>query len=88
MRNPSSQAGFSLVELLIAMLIGVQILIAAAIAFDFNNKLAITQTQITDLQQSLRVAQHDMSRLVRMAGRGNLPLAQRPDLDWGGPNDI
>ena len=88
MSRNSSQAGFSLIELLVAIVIAIQILIAAAIAFDINNRLALTQTQITDMQQSLRVAQYDMSRLARIAGRGNLPLDLRPDLDWAGPNDI
>ncbi|KAB2962208.1 MAG: hypothetical protein F9K16_09725 [Thermoanaerobaculia bacterium] len=77
-----SEGGFSLLELLIAMLIAIEILVAAAIAFDVHNRAAVVQTQITDLQQSLRVAQYDMARLVRMAGRGGLPPLQRPDFDF------
>ena len=65
-----SESGFSLIELLIAVLIAIEILVAAAIAFDVHNRAAVVQTQITDMQQSLRVAQHDMARLLRMAGRG------------------
>lgn len=88
MERSSRQSGFSLVELLIAILIAIEILIAAALAFDFNNRLAVTQTQVTDLQQSLRVAQYDMTRLTRMAGRGGMPLNLRPDLVWATANDI
>jgi prepilin-type N-terminal cleavage/methylation domain-containing protein len=77
---PSSAAerGFSLIELLVAMLIAVEILVAGAIAFDLNNRMAQVQTQITDVQQSLRIAQTDMARLVRMAGRGGLPSELAP----------
>ncbi len=70
------QAGFSLVELVIAMLIAIEILIGAAIAFDVHNRIARVQLQVTDMQQSLRVAQYDIARMLREAGRGGLP----PDL--------
>jgi len=46
--------------------------------FDFSNKLARVQTNISDMQQSLRVAQADAARLIRMAGRGGLPLGTVP----------
>ncbi len=69
-----SEAGFSLIELLIAMVIAVEILVAALTVFDVHNRMARIQIQITDMQQSLRIAQYDMVRLTRMAGRGGLPL--------------
>lgn len=73
--NPptSRQAGFSLIELLIGMVIAIEILIAALTVFDVHNRLARVQLQITDMQQSLRVAQYDMARTARMAGRGGIP---------------
>ncbi|MEO8197721.1 MAG: hypothetical protein ABI689_13480, partial [Thermoanaerobaculia bacterium] len=37
--------------------------------------------QITDMQQSLRVAQYDMVRTTRLAGRGGIPAAFRVDPD-------
>jgi len=77
-RSSHAESGFSLIELLIAVLIAIEILVAAAIAFDVHNRAAVVQTQVTDLQQSLRVAQYDMARLLRMAGRGGLPKDQRP----------
>jgi hypothetical protein len=76
-KNP--QAGFSLIELLLSLVVAVEILIAAYMAFDVSNKAAAVQTQITDLQQSLRIVQHDMVRLTRMAGRGGLLAEIRPD---------
>ena len=47
--------------------------------FDFSNRLTRVQTNISDMQQSLRVAQNDSVRLIRMAGRGGLPLGNLPD---------
>ncbi|MEO8198558.1 MAG: prepilin-type N-terminal cleavage/methylation domain-containing protein, partial [Thermoanaerobaculia bacterium] len=54
--------GFSLIELLIGMVIAIEILVAALTVFDVHNRLARIQLQITDMQQSLRVAQYDMVR--------------------------
>ena len=68
------QSGFSLVELLIGMLIAIEILVVALTVFDVHNRMARLQLQITDMQQSLRVAQYDMVRTTRMAGRGGLPI--------------
>ncbi|MCC6856372.1 MAG: prepilin-type N-terminal cleavage/methylation domain-containing protein [Microbacteriaceae bacterium] len=73
-RPHSRQAGFTLIELLIGMVIAIEILVAALTVFDVHNRMARVQLQITDLQQSLRVASYDMVRTTRMAGRGGLPL--------------
>lgn len=80
--SPATEAGFSLLELLLSLVIAAEILVAAYMAFDISNHATAVQTQITDLQQSLRIVQHDMSRLVRMAGRGGLPAEIRPDLPF------
>lgn len=71
-RSGAHQAGFTILELILTLLIVVEILIGAGIAFDVHNRMARIQTQITDMQQSLRIAQYDMTRMVRMAGRGGL----------------
>jgi hypothetical protein len=65
-------SGFTVLELLISLLVAVEVLIGAAVVFDVHNRMARVQTQITDMQQSLRIAQYDLVRLVRMAGRGGL----------------
>jgi len=77
-----SQSGFSLLELVVSMFIAIEILVAAAVAFDVHNRVAQIQMQVTDMQQSLRVAQYDLTRLVRSAGRGGLPLGLDPDADF------
>ena len=70
--SPSSRSSVSLIVTVIVLL-GVLAL------FDFSNKLTRVQTNISDMQQSLRVAQTDSVRLIRMAGRGGLPLGNLPD---------
>jgi prepilin-type N-terminal cleavage/methylation domain-containing protein len=73
-RAPTRQGerGFTLIEMTVSIIIMVQIVLASLMVLDFNQKLARAQSQITDMQQSLRVAQSEMVRLARMAGRGGL----------------
>ncbi len=70
------QAGFTLAELLVAAGVTAILLLGVLALFDFNNRVARVQTHVADMQQSLRVAQYDMVRLVRMTGRGGLPAAE------------
>jgi hypothetical protein len=70
----SRQGGFTLAELAIALFVMVEVIIAVLLLFDFSNKLSRVQTQVTDLQQSVRVGQYTMVRTLRMAGRGGLPI--------------
>jgi prepilin-type N-terminal cleavage/methylation domain-containing protein len=72
-RRRGGEAGFTLVEMLVTMLVLSVILVAALAMFDFNNRLTRVQTAVADMQQSLRIAQLDMVRLIRMTGRGGLP---------------
>lgn len=73
------QKGFTLVELAVSMFVTLSVLMGVLMLFDFSNKLSRVQTNVTDMQQSLRVAQYDMTRLIRMAGRGGLPVGALPD---------
>lgn len=66
------QAGFSLVELLVSMLLISLVLGVAFTMFNYTNKLSRAQLHQADLQQSGRVAQRDLLRNIRMAGRGGL----------------
>ncbi len=70
----SRQAGFSLVELLVSMVIMVEVLIGLLIIFDSSSRLARAQTHLAELQQSLRVGQAEIVRFTRMAGLGGLPI--------------
>jgi len=49
------------------------VLVGALALFDFNNRLTRVQTEVADMQQSMRIAQLDMVRMIRMTGRGGLP---------------
>jgi hypothetical protein len=63
------------VELLVALAILVMILVGVLQLFDLHSRIARTQINVADMQQSLRVSQNEMIKLVRMAGRGMLPAA-------------
>lgn len=72
-RPPSGEAGFTLIESLVALVITAEVMLVALLLFDVNGRIARNQTQIADLQQSQRIAHNDVIRLARMAGRGGLP---------------
>ena len=85
-RHPDSSArperGFSVLELIVALFIAVEILIAMAIAFDVHNRVARVQLQVTDMQQALRIAQWDIARTVRHAGRGMMKAGLNPGAEF------
>ena len=68
-------AGFSLIEMLVGLAVTSMLLLAIVGVFDAGSKVARVETQITDLQQSLRAAHRQITRFVNMAGRGGLSLA-------------
>jgi prepilin-type N-terminal cleavage/methylation domain-containing protein len=70
---PSRTAGFTLVEMLVTLAVFSVVLLAVLALFDSNTRLARAQVRTTDMQQSLRFAQYDMVRRIRMAARGGLP---------------
>jgi prepilin-type N-terminal cleavage/methylation domain-containing protein len=79
----AGQAGFTLVELLVALAVTVVVVLGILMLFDFNNRLTRAQTNVADMQQSERIAQYDMVRLARMAGRGGMPVTAGPALPAG-----
>jgi type IV pilus assembly protein PilW len=60
--------GFSLIELLIAMAVGLIALGAMYGVFNMHRKALDIQEQIAEMQQSARAAMEFMSREIRMAG--------------------
>jgi len=91
MRRPARrrESGFSLVELLVSMLLISLVLGVAFTMFNFTNKLSRAQLHQADLQQSSRVAQRDLLRIIRMAGRGGLVGFNVPgQTATGGPASI
>lgn len=74
MRPPpvARAAGFSLIELLVTMVVVTVVLGAAVALFNSMNELSRAQVHQVDMQQAVRVAQREVTRLVQMAGRGGL----------------
>ncbi len=71
-------AGFTVVELAVSLLVMVVVMLGMLALFDFSNRLANVQTNVADMQQSQRIAQQDVVRMVRMAARGPIPLGLPP----------
>ncbi|NHZ73543.1 MAG: hypothetical protein GWP16_03625 [Nitrospirae bacterium] len=65
-------SGYSLIELIVSLAITIVVLLGLFQIFEKNTEVARIQTQISDMQQSLRVAQNEMIRMIRMTGRGGL----------------
>src|SRR5947209_6944295 len=77
--NTARQRGFTLIEVAVSLLVTIIVLLGVLALFDLSNKLSRVQTNISDMQQSLRAAQTDAIRMIRMAGRGGLPLGTLPN---------
>lgn len=67
-----SSPGYSLVELIIGFTAAIIILLVLFQAFQSKTQLARTQIDVADMQQAQRVIQHEMTKMIRMAGRGGL----------------
>lgn len=70
-----NERGFTLIELIISLFILVLVIVGVLELFDLASKVSRVQVDTADMQQSLRMAQYDVLRLARMAGRGRV-LAQ------------
>ena len=79
-RRSLSSRGFTLAEVVVALAVFTIILTGVMALFVFNTRLARAQMHLTGMQQSLRIAQYEIVRSVRMAGRGGLPTSQYANL--------
>ncbi len=90
-RERGSSAGFTLIEMMLAMTITVMVMVGVLSMFQMSARVAKNQTQLADLQQNLRVALYDTQRYARMAGRGGLPAFLAPNNPYAGqliPNGV
>ena len=78
MRHENHERGFTVAELAVSMLVTIVLILGVLALFDFSSRLSRVQTNVADMQQSLRVSLQDAVRMVRMAGRGGLPLGAVP----------
>jgi prepilin-type N-terminal cleavage/methylation domain-containing protein len=67
------EAGFTLIELLISLAVTAVLILGVLATFDFSARMNRVQLNVADMQQSLRIAQNEIVKLARMAGRGSLP---------------
>ena len=63
-----NSSGFSLVELLIAMVTGIMVLAGIYASFNSQQKLHTREQLIVDAEQNVRGAIHYMVREIRLAG--------------------
>lgn len=75
----SRESGFTLIEMVVSLFVLVLILVGVLYLFDLNSRLARVETNVADMQQSLRIGQYNLVRVVRMAGRGGLPVLSPPN---------
>jgi prepilin-type N-terminal cleavage/methylation domain-containing protein len=66
--------GFTIIEMVVSLAITALLLMGVLATFDLNSRITRVETHVADMQQSLRIAQDDVVRTVRMAGRGGLLL--------------
>jgi hypothetical protein len=83
--RPRRPAGFSLVEMLVGLAVTSMLLLAIVGVFAAGSKVARVETQVSDLQQSLRASHRQITRTVNMAGRGGLALARANVPVYQGP---
>lgn len=77
--TPRRQAGFTMAELMVTLALFSIVVIGMLALFDMNSRIARVEGHVSDMQQSLRIAQQDLVRNVRMAARGGLPAALYQD---------
>ena len=75
----NKESGFTLVEMLIAMTIGLIILTALSSTFLMQRKIYDVQEQIVEMVQTARAAMDMMTREIRMAGYDPTGTMQRSD---------
>lgn len=66
--RPASEHGFSLVELLVAMALGVLLVSAAGTLFVATRQMSLEQERIAEMNENLRFAADFMTRDIRAAG--------------------
>ena len=71
--------GFTLIELLVTLAILIVLIFGVLALFEAGSKITRVQSNLADLQQGIRIAQYDLVRAIRMAGRGQLAQGPMPN---------
>jgi len=85
---PGRAGGFSLVELLIAMAVGLVVLSAMYSVFTIQNKTFANQEELVVMQQNVRAGMDMMTREIRMAGYNPTGGTPKPGIVTAGANSI
>jgi Type IV Pilus-assembly protein W len=72
------EAGFTVAEMTVTLIVVVEVALVALLLFDTSSKLGKAEMQVADMQQALRIGQYEVVRMLRMAGRGELPVTNNP----------
>ncbi len=72
----SRESGFTLVEMVVGLAVMTEVILVILLLFDVNSELSRVQTQNAEMQQSQRIAQYEIVRLISVAGRGGLDSAR------------
>jgi prepilin-type N-terminal cleavage/methylation domain-containing protein len=75
-----NQKGYSLIEMLVSMAIGVMILVGLYDVLDRNQKIYRTQQQINTMTGQVRSAMDTMARTIRSAGNNRRALTTAPPI--------
>jgi type IV pilus assembly protein PilW len=70
-----NKSGFTLVELLMAMVTGIIVLAGIYAAFNSQQKIHTKESQVVDAEQNVRAAAHFMVREIRLAGMDQTGMA-------------
>jgi len=79
MASRLQQRGVTLIELMIAMAIGLIIVLAASTAFLAGKKLFTTDTDVQAVQDTVRFTRYVVQNLIRQAGYSDYAPDHRPD---------
>ena len=71
MRGSAEQAGFTLIELMVGMVVGVIVVVAAFTILTTTSKSLRANEQIVDTQQNARMAMEWLARDLKLAGFGS-----------------
>ena len=71
---PNNPKGFTLVEMLVAMAMGLIVMVAIYTAYVNHQRSHVTQQLVVHMQQNARAAMSLMKREIRMRGYDPLPM--------------
>jgi len=83
-RTDRAAAGFTLLEVLVALALTIGLTAAVLSTFQLHSRVARVETAMTEMQQAVRAVHLEVGSRLRVAGRGGLfqstPSKARPDL--------